>query len=59
MTYTGADEKYVLSGGRPSIFDAERGVTTGDSLTFYSRSDTVLVGSDSTTRTITQTHTGR
>ena len=59
MTYTAADEKYVLSGGRPSIFDAEHGVTTGDSLTFYSRSDTVLVGSESSTRAVTQTHTGK
>jgi lipopolysaccharide export system protein LptA len=59
MTYTAADGKYVLSGGRPSIFDAERGITTGDSLTFYSRSDTVLVGSETSTGTITQTHTGK
>ena len=59
MTYTAADGKYVMSGGRPSIFDAEHGLTTGDSLTFYSRDDTVLVGSGSTTRTVTQTHTGK
>jgi lipopolysaccharide export system protein LptA len=59
MAYTASDGKYVLSGGRPSIFDAERGVITGDSLTFYSRGDTVLVGSESATRTVTQTHTGK
>jgi len=59
MTYAAADGKYVLSGGRPSIFDAEHGLTTGDSLTFYSRDDTVLVGSGSSTRTVTQTHTGK
>lgn len=59
MTYTAADGKYVLSGGRPSIFDAEHGVTTGDSLTFYSRDDTVLVGSETSTPTVTQTHTGK
>ena len=59
MTYTAADEKYVLTGGRPSIFDAERGLTTVDSLTFFSRNDTVLVGSESPTRTVTQTHTGK
>jgi lipopolysaccharide export system protein LptA len=59
MIYTASDEKYVLSGGRPSIFDAERGVTTGDSLTFYNRSDTVLVGSESSARTISLTHTGK
>jgi lipopolysaccharide export system protein LptA len=59
MTYTAADEKYVMTGGSPSIFDAEHGVTRGDSLTFYSRSDTVLVGSETPTRTVTQTHTGK
>ena len=59
MTYTASDEKYVMTGGQPSIFDAEHGVTTGDSLTFYSRSDTVLVRSESSTRTVTQTHTGK
>ena len=59
MTYTAEDEKYVMTGGNPSIFDAEHGVTRGDSLTFYSRSDTVLVGSETPTRTVTQTHTGK
>jgi len=59
MTYTAEDEKYVLTGGRPCIFDAEHGVTTGDSLTFYNRSDTVLVGSASSARTVTLTHTGK
>ncbi|MFZ3212592.1 MAG: LptA/OstA family protein, partial [Terriglobales bacterium] len=59
MTYTAADGKYVMSGGRPSIFDAEHGLTTGDSLTFYSHDDTVLVGSGSSTRAVTQTHTGK
>ena len=59
MVYTASDEKYVLTGGRPSIFDAERGVTTGDSLTFYNRSDTVLVGSESSARTVSLTHTGK
>jgi lipopolysaccharide export system protein LptA len=59
LTYTASEGKYVMAGGRPSIFDAEHGVTSGDSLTFYSRSDTVLVGSETSTRTVTQTHTGR
>ncbi|MFZ0229285.1 MAG: LptA/OstA family protein, partial [Mycobacterium sp.] len=34
LIYTASDEKFVLSGGSPSIFDAERGKITGDSLTF-------------------------
>ena len=59
MTYTAADEKYVVTGGFPSIFDAEHGITRGDSLTFFSRSDTVLVGSETPARTVTHTHTGK
>jgi hypothetical protein len=43
--YTAADGKYVLTGGSPSIFDAERGTVQGHSLTFYNRDDTVLVES--------------
>ncbi|HSB74225.1 MAG TPA: LptA/OstA family protein, partial [Terriglobales bacterium] len=45
LVYTAADGKYVLSGGEPSIFDAERGTVQGDSLTFYNRDDRVLVES--------------
>ncbi len=43
LVYTAAQEKFVLTGGPPSIFDAEHGTTTGDSLTFFSRDDRVLV----------------
>jgi lipopolysaccharide export system protein LptA len=45
LVYTAADGKYVLRGGPPSIFDAERGTVQGDSLTFYNRDDRVLVES--------------
>ena len=45
LVYTAADGKYILSGGTPSIFDAERGTVQGDSLTFYNRDDRVLVES--------------
>lgn len=58
LVYTAADGKFVLTGveGRsPSIFDAERGTITGDSLTFYSRDDRVVVGSKDSSRTVTQT----
>ena len=43
LTYTASDDRFVLVGGPPSIFDAERGKVTGDSLTFYKRDDRVLV----------------
>jgi lipopolysaccharide export system protein LptA len=58
LVYTAADEKMVLTGSaakRPSIFDAERGQITGDSLTFYRRDDRVLVDSKDGTKTLIQT----
>src|SRR4029077_8548916 len=39
LVYTPADDKFVLTGGPPSIFDAEQGKITGVSLTFFSRDD--------------------
>ncbi|HUQ49117.1 MAG TPA: LptA/OstA family protein, partial [Terriglobales bacterium] len=58
LVYTASDSKFVLSGvagNPPSIFDAERGNVTGDSLTFYSRDDRVQVGSGENSRTVTRT----
>jgi lipopolysaccharide export system protein LptA len=58
LVYTASDSKFVLTGepGKPpSIFDAERGNITGDSLTFYNRDDRVQVGSGQTSRTVTRT----
>jgi len=49
--YFSADGKIVLSGGPPSIYDAGKGFTSGQSLTFYSHDDRLLVsgGEESTT----------
>ncbi len=43
LIYLAKDGSFTLSGGPPSIFDAERGKVTGDSLTFFSHDDRVLV----------------
>ena len=59
LVYTAADDKFVLTGGSPSIFDAERGKITGDSLTFYKRDDRVLVEGRETSPTVTQTRVAR
>jgi len=63
LVYTAADDKYVLTGGPssgpPSIFDAERGKTTGDSLTFYTHDDRVLVEGRETSPTVTRTQVAR
>jgi len=58
LLYTAADSKYVLTGSPgvlPSIFDAEHGNVTGDSLTFFSHDDRVLVGSNEQQRAVTHT----
>jgi lipopolysaccharide export system protein LptA len=63
LVYTAAEGKFVLTGGPlsgpPSIFDAERGKTTGDSLTFYRHDDRVLVEGKETSPTITRTEVAR
>jgi lipopolysaccharide transport protein LptA len=52
--YFSADQKYVLSGGQPTLVDEENGTTTGHSLTFFQSSDTILVESNTGTRTLTR-----
>src|SRR6266446_5136769 len=63
LVYTAAEDKFVLtggsSGGTPSIFDAERGKITGDSLTFYRHDDRVLVEGRETSPTVTRTQVAR
>jgi lipopolysaccharide export system protein LptA len=63
LIYTAAEDKFVLtggsSGGTPSIFDAERGKITGDSLTFYRHDDRVLVEGKETSPTVTRTQVAR
>jgi lipopolysaccharide export system protein LptA len=58
LVYTAGDSKYVLTGTSarpPSLSDAERGTVQGDSLTFYSQEDRVLVESSTSVRAVTQT----
>jgi hypothetical protein len=43
----------------PSIFDAERGTVTGDSLTFYKRDDRVLVEGEAKSPAVTHTRVAR
>ncbi len=59
LVYTAAEDKFVLTGGSPSIFDAERGKITGDSLTFFRHDDRVLVEGRETSPTITKTQVAR
>jgi lipopolysaccharide export system protein LptA len=59
LVYTSADDKFVLTGNSPSIFDAERGKSTGDSLTFYRQDDRVLVEGRKTSPAVTRTQVAR
>jgi lipopolysaccharide export system protein LptA len=58
LVYTAADDKFVLTGGPPSIFDAEQGKITGVSLTFFRGDDRVLVEGD-VTPGVTQTRVAK
>ena len=54
LLYIAAEQKMVLTGTPeklPSIFDAERGQISGDSLTFFTHDGRVLVGSGGTSKT--------
>jgi len=59
LVYTAAEDKFVLTGGPPSIFDAEQGKITGVSLTFFRRDDRVLVEGEASTGVATQTRVAR
>ena len=59
LTYTAVDDKFVLKGGSPSIFDAERGKITGVSLTLFRRDDRVVVEGDSSSPAVTETRVVR
>ena len=52
--YTAADGKFTLSGGQPTIVDAQNDTTTGRSLTFFIASDTILIDSQEGSRTLTK-----
>ena len=59
LVYTASEDKFVLTGGPPSIFDAERGKITGVSLTFFRTDDRVLVEGEASTPVVTQTRVAR
>jgi lipopolysaccharide export system protein LptA len=52
--YTAEEQKFVLSGGNPTLYDASEGTTTGRELTFYIASDTIIVDSGNGLRTLTR-----
>ncbi|SPE40292.1 OstA-like protein (fragment) [Candidatus Sulfotelmatobacter sp. SbA7] len=59
LVYAAEEDKFVLTGGSPSIFDAEQGKITGVSLTFFRHDDRVLVEGNSSSPAVTQTRVAR
>jgi lipopolysaccharide export system protein LptA len=59
LTYIASEDKFVLTGGPPCIFDAEQGKVTGVSLTFFRRDDRVLVEGEGNTPVVTTTRVAR
>ena len=59
LVYEVSEDKFTLTGGKPSIFDAERGKITGDSLTFFRRDDRVVVEGKANSPVITHTRMAR
>jgi lipopolysaccharide export system protein LptA len=52
--YSATDGKFIMSGGNPTIFDATEGTTTGHQLTFFLADDTIIVDSETGSRTLTK-----
>jgi lipopolysaccharide export system protein LptA len=52
--YTAAEGKFVMSGGKPTIFDATEGTTIGRQLTFFLADATIIVDSENGSRTLTR-----
>ena len=59
LIYTAGDDKFVMTGGPPSIFDAEHGKITGVSLTFFRGDDRVVIEGNEALPTVTQTRVAR
>jgi len=55
LTFTASDDKFVLTGGPPSIFDAEHGKITAVSFTLFRRDGRVVVEGDSKSPAVTET----
>ena len=56
LLYTAATQKWVITGGSPMLSDPVNGTVRGDSLTFYSRDDRVVVEGEGSSRAVTHTH---
>jgi len=51
--YTAAEGKFILSGGKPTLYDSTGDTTTGRQLTFFFADDRIVVDSEEGLRTVT------
>ncbi len=51
--YTASEGKFVLSEGKPTLYDSSGDTTTGRQLTFYFADDRIVVDSEEGTKTVT------
>jgi len=54
--YTASTGAYVMTGGAPMLSDPVNGKVRGDSLTFYSHDDRVVVEGKGSSRAVSHTH---
>ena len=54
MTYTAADERYVVTGVPVTVVDECRRETVGKTLTYFKMADTIIVDGNEQTRTRTK-----
>ena len=52
--YFASEEKMILRGGQPYLYDLQRGYTRGSELTYYIRDDRIFVDGDGAARTVTE-----
>lgn len=55
LVYTAANSTFVMTGGSPMLSDPVNGTVRGDSLTFYSHDDRVVVEGRGSSRAVTHT----
>ena len=51
--YTASEGKFVLSEGKPTLYDSTGDTTTGRQLTFFFADDRIVVDSEEGSRTVT------
>ena len=52
--YSADSGKFVMTGGKPTLYDGTSGTTTGTQLTFFLADDTIIVDSENGSRTLTK-----